>query len=185
MKGSSRPPVVTLLGDSIVEGYGLRPEQSLSERLSDELSRQGVICVVRNAGVSGDATRDGLARLDKVAADTDLCVVALGANDLLQAVEPTQVEANLDDIVHRLLARRFRVLLCGLRAPPWRPAYSAAFDAVFSAVAYRHGVPLVPFLLEGVALRPDLNLPDRIHPNARGVEVIARHLAPAVLDALR
>lgn len=184
MESSARAPVVTLLGDSLVEGYGLRREQSLAVRLSQELLRLGATCVVRNAGVSGDTTREGLARLDQISADTDLCVVALGANDLLQAVAPARIEANLNDIVQRLVVRRVGMLLCGMRAPPWRPAYAAAFDAVFPAVAHRHNIPFLPFLLDGVALRPELNLPDRIHPNPRGVEVIARQLGPAVLDAL-
>lgn len=178
-------PVVTLLGDSLCAGYGLRPGEALPVRLQAALAALGLEAEVIGAGVSGDAVRDGLSRLDhSVPARTDLCVVALGANDLMQSVPADRVRAGLDAIITRLLARPVRVLLCGMRAPPWIGAYARAFDAVFPAAARDHGVPFYPFLLDGVALNPLFNLPDRIHPNARGVEIIARGLAPSVLAAL-
>jgi len=178
-------PVITILGDSISAGYGLRAAEALPVRLQAALALLGVEAEVVGAGVSGDAVRDGLARLDRsVPARTTLCVVALGANDLMQSVPPDRVRAGLDGIVTRLLARPAGVLVCGMRAPPWVGAYARAFDAVFPAIARAHGVAFYPFLLEGVALNPLLNLPDRIHPNARGIEVIARRLAPTVAAAL-
>jgi acyl-CoA thioesterase-1 len=178
-------PVVTLLGDSISAGFGLRPGEALPVRLQAALAAHGLDAEVIGAGVSGDAVRDGLARLDRsVPTRTDLCVVALGANDLMQSVPPDRVRAGLDAILTRLLARPTRVLLCGMRAPPWIGAYARAFDAVFPAAARAHGVPFYPFLLDGVALNPLFNLPDRIHPNARGIEIIARRLAPAIVSAL-
>jgi acyl-CoA thioesterase-1 len=178
-------PVVTLLGDSISAGFGLRPGEALPVRLQAALAAHGLDAEVIGAGVSGDAVRDGLARLDRsVPTRTDLCVVALGANDLMQSVPSDRVRAGLDAILTRLLARPTRVLLCGMRAPPWIGAYARAFDAVFPAVARAHGVPFYPFLLDGVALNPLFNLPDRIHPNARGIEIIARRLAPAIVSAL-
>jgi acyl-CoA thioesterase-1 len=178
-------PVVTLLGDSISAGFGLRPGEALPVRLQAALAAHGLDAEVIGAGVSGDAVRDGLARLDRsVPTRTDLCVVALGANDLMQSVPPDRVRAGLDAILTRLLARPTRVLLCGMRAPPWIGAYARAFDAVFPAAARAHGVPFYPFLLDGVALNPLFNLPDRIHPNARGIEIIARRLAPPIVSAL-
>jgi len=178
-------PVVTLFGDSISAGYGLRATEALPVRLQAAMAARGVEAEVVGAGVSGDAMRDGLRRLERsVPARTDLCVVALGANDLMQSVPPDRLRADLDAILDRLLARPTRVLLCGMRAPPWIGAYARAFDAVFPAAARAHDVPLYPFLLEGVALDPMLSLPDRIHPNARGIEIVARNLAPHVIAAL-
>ena len=183
--GPASRPVVTLLGDSISAGYGLRAGEALPVRLQAAMAARGVEGEVIGAGVSGDALRDGLRRLDRsVPARTTLCVVALGANDLMQSIPPDRMRADLDAILSRLLARPLPVLLCGMRAPPWIGAYARAFDAVFPDAARAHGVPLYPFLLDGVALDPRLSLPDRIHPNARGIEIIAGALAPHVIAAL-
>ena len=177
--------MVTLLGDSISAGYGLSAAEALPARLERELGRLGRPAKVVGAGVDGDTTTAGLARLDRdVPGHTDLCVVALGANDLMQARSPVSVEADLDAILDRLAARGIAALLCGMRVPPWLTDYAPKFDAVFVSVARRHDVSLYPFLLEGVALDPRFNLPDRIHPNAVGVEIIARGLAPEVDRAL-
>ncbi|WGM30506.1 arylesterase [Brevundimonas sp. NIBR11] len=179
-------PIVTLLGDSISAGYGLRASEALPVRLQAAVAACGVDIKVVGAGVSGDAIRDGLRRLDRsVAKETTLCVVALGANDLMQSIPLERMRADLDAILARLRARSIPVLLCGMRAPPWLGARAQAFDAVFHDAARAHGVALYPFLLEGVALNPMLSLADRIHPNARGIEIIARNLAPHVIAALR
>lgn len=177
--------MVALLGDSISAGYGLRASDSLPVRLESELRRLGRPVRVVGAGVDGDSASAGLARVDRdVPAETNLCVVALGANDLMQARSPSAMEADLDAILARLQARHIPALLCGMRAPPWLADYAPAFDAAFPTVARRRGVPLYPFLLEGVALDPRFNQPDRIHPNAAGIEVIAKGLALAVDLAL-
>lgn len=179
-----QPPVVTLLGDSISAGYGLRPAEALPARLQVALAELGQAVEVVGAGVDGDTTLDGLARMDiAVPMHTDLCVVALGANDLMQARPPAQIAEALGSIVSRLRACQTEVLLCGMRAPPWLADYAPAFDAVFPTVAARHAA-LYPFLLEGVALDPLFNQSDRIHPNAEGIDIIARRLAPAVRDVL-
>ncbi len=178
--------MVTLLGDSISAGYGLRVSEALPARLELALRRLGRPTRVVGAGVDGDTTTAGLARVDRdVGPQTDLCVVALGANDLMQARSPSAMEADLDAILDRLDVRAIPALLCGMRAPPWLADYAPTFDAVFPTVARRHGVPLYPFLLDGVALDPRFNQADRIHPNAAGIEVIARGLAPLVRRALQ
>lgn len=174
-----------MLGDSLTAGYGLRPSEALPVRLQAELARLDVSAAVVNAGVSGDTTAGGLRRVDCVIpADTELCLVALGANDMMQGVAAEQVRENLEAILDRLSSRGIAAMLCGMRAPPWLGAYATAFDAVFGAVARAHHLAFDPFLLESVALNPAFVLPDRIHPNARGVEVIARRLAPRVAAAL-
>jgi acyl-CoA thioesterase-1 len=178
-------PVVTLFGDSICAGYGLPPSAALPAQLGLALSNLGTTARIIGAGVNGDTLSQGLARVStSVPSDTDLCVVALGANDLMQAVPPSRATEALDAIITSLRNRGIGILLCGMKAPPWLTHYAPAFDALFPAVAARHAVPLYPFLLDGVALDPRLNQRDRIHPNAEGIGVIAQRLAPAVKAAL-
>ena len=180
-------PVVTLLGDSITAGFGLRVQDALPVRLQIALARIGMSAVVRGAGVSGDTTAGGLARLDfSVRPETAVCVVALGGNDLLQGLDPAVTQANLTAIVRRLRARRIGVVLAGIVAPPAIGAsYAHAFSAVFPAVARAQGVGFYANLLAGVAGKPALLQGDGIHPNTRGVDILASGLAPVVARALR
>lgn len=183
---AQRRKVVTILGDSITAGYGLPAAQALPNQLHLALSKLGVPNVVRGAGVSGDTTGGGLARVDfSVQKDTDLAIVALGGNDLLQGQDVRRTRANLDGIVKRLKARRIPVLLVGISAPTEvGAAYARDFNATFATVAKAHGVPLYPDLIAGVGRRNELKQGDGIHPNARGVVVIAQRLAPVAAKAL-
>jgi acyl-CoA thioesterase-1 len=183
---SRSPPVVTMLGDSITAGYGLPAAAALPARLQATLARLGRPVRVRGAGVSGDTTADGLSRVDfSVQSDTRLCIVALGGNDLLRGLEPAETRANLTRIVEKLQRRHIRVMIAGLRAPPVIGAgYARDFDRVFPAVARATGADLYPDLLAGVEGVAALNQADGIHPNARGVQVIAARLAPAVARSL-
>ncbi|HEY3799389.1 MAG TPA: GDSL-type esterase/lipase family protein [Caulobacteraceae bacterium] len=180
-----RPKVVTILGDSITAGLGLPAAQALPAQLAAALVKAGTPAIVRGAGVSGDTTAGGLARLDfSVQADTAVCLVALGGNDLLQGLDPMDTRANLAAIVSRLQARRIGVVLAGQHAPAAVGAgYARDFDAVFPAVAAAARVALYPDLLAGVG--PALRQGDGLHPNAAGVVVMATHLAPVVARALR
>lgn len=186
MAAAPRARVVTLLGDSITAGYGLPARSALPYQLQLALAKLGASALVRAAGVSGDTTAGGLARVDfSVRKDTDLVVVALGANDLLQGQDPKRTRANLDGIVKKLKARKVGVVLAGIKAPvEVGGGYARDFNAVFPAVARAHGVPLYANLLDGVARQPSLNQPDGIHPNARGAAIIAARLAPVVAKAL-
>ena len=176
----ARARIVTMLGDSITAGLGLAAAQALPARLEAELNRIAPPVRVRAAGVSGDTTTGGLARVNfSVQADTGLCLVALGGNDLLQGIDVRTTQANLTAIVRRLKARRIPVALAGLSAPIAIGAhYARDFSALFARVAAGEHIPLYPDLLAGVARIPALNQSDGIHPNARGVLVIARRLAP-------
>jgi acyl-CoA thioesterase-1 len=180
-------PVVTILGDSITAGLGLPAAQALPAQLEAALARIGAPAQVRGAGVSGDTTTSGLARLDfSVQGDTRVCLVALGGNDLLQGQDPATTRSNLTAIVRRLKARRIAVVLAGMVAPPAIGAgYARDYSAVFPAVARGEGVILYPNLLAGVGQNPRLNQRDGIHPNAAGVMIIAAGLAPVVARALR
>jgi acyl-CoA thioesterase-1 len=180
-------PRVSILGDSITAGYGLPAGQALPARLAAELARIGAPAKIVAAGVTGDTTAGGLARVDRAAPHgTAVCVVALGGNDLLQGEDPAKLRANLDRIVGRLQARGVTVVLAGLKVPVLlRGAYQRAFDEAFESVARAHKVIFLPDLLAGVVLNPDLNQRDGVHPNARGVAIIARRLAPFVAKGLR
>lgn len=177
---------VTMLGDSLIAGYGLRRDEALPARLERELQALGHSVVMTNAGVSGDTTADGLRRMHRaVPSDTGLCLVALGANDMMQLIAPDRVRANLDAILTRLASQAIPAMICGMRAPPWFGAYAVSFDGLFRSLATQHQVALDPFLLEGIALNPSYALPDRMHPNARGVQRIAHRLAPRVASELQ
>jgi acyl-CoA thioesterase-1 len=185
--GPATPPVVTILGDSITAGLGLAAAAALPAQLQAALARLGVRATVRGAGVSGDTTSGGLARLDfSVQSDTAVCVVELGANDYFQSVEPRVIQANLEAIVRRLKARRIRVVLGANRAPgAGSGAYGRAFDAAFPKAAKATGALLVSDLLKGVLDQPGLRQADGIHPNAAGVRILAARLAPPVAAALK
>lgn len=182
----AKAPVVTILGDSITAGLGLAAGDALPAQLQQALARVGVTAIVRGAGVSGDTTAGGLARLDfSVQPDTHVCVVELGANDYLQSVEPRVMQANLTAIVRRLQARRIRVVLAASNLPrATSGAYGRSFDAVFGAVARSTGAVLAPNLLYGIVDQPGLRQADGMHPNAAGAKILASRLAPVVARAL-
>lgn len=174
-----------MLGDSITAGFGLPAVDALPAQLEAALKARGLSVRVRAAGVSGDTTAGGLARVDfSVQDDTDLCIVALGGNDMLQGQEPATVKSNLQAIIDRLKARRIPVLLVGMKAPPQYGTYAAEFDKVFTDLADQDSVAAYPFLLEGVALDDRYNQSDGIHPNAKGVKIMAAGLAKVVEKAL-
>jgi len=183
---AARGKVVTVLGDSITAGLGLPAQAALPAQLHVALERLGVPNVVRGAGVSGDTSAGGAARVDfSVQPDTAVVVVALGGNDLLQGLDPKTTRANLDRILRRLKQRHMGVVLAGLHAPPeLGRGYARDFDAVFAGLAKAHGVALYPDLLAGVGRNGALNQSDGIHPNARGAAIIARGLAPVVAKVL-
>lgn len=174
------------LGDSLTAGYGLGPGEGFTDRLQAHLRASGHDIAVHNAGVSGDTSAGGLARLDwALAGPVDLVIVELGANDGLRGIDPAETERNLDAIVTKLKTKGIPVLLAGMRAPPnMGDAYAEDFDGLYGRLAAKHDVPLYPFFLDGVAAQPELNQGDGIHPNAEGVGVIVSRIAPFVLRAL-
>jgi acyl-CoA thioesterase I len=177
---------IAVLGDSLATAYGLAVEQGFPAQLQRRLRAEGYDCDVLDAGVSGDTTAGGLARLEWALADRPShVIVELGGNDGLRALPPEQMEQNLDAIVSRLRDEGIAVLLAGMLAPPnLGRTYGEAFEAVFARVAERHDVPLYRFFLDGVAGDPDLNQPDGIHPTAAGIAVIVERILPTVTDWL-
>jgi acyl-CoA thioesterase I len=178
---------IAVLGDSLATAYGLGVEEGFPAQLERRLRAEEYDCVVLDAGVGGDTTAGGLARLDWALADRPShVIVELGGNDGLRALPPEQMEQNLDAIVGRLRQDGVAVLLAGMLAPPnLGRTYGEAFEGVFARVAEGHEVPLYPFFLDGVAGVPRLNQPDGIHPTAEGIAVIVERILPTVTDWLK
>jgi acyl-CoA thioesterase-1 len=181
------PPVKLLVvGDSLTAGYGLPSEESFTAKLQQALKADGQNVTVVNAGVSGDTSAGGLARLDWLLADKpDFALVELGANDGLRGLDPQVTYDNLDAVLTRLGKRQVPVLLAGMYAPPnLGREYGAQFNGVFPRLAEKHGVLFYPFFLDGVAAERELNQPDGIHPNAKGVSVLVERIMPHVKKLL-
>ena len=172
--------VIVALGDSLTAGLGVAPDEAWPALLEARLQQEGLQYRVVNAGVSGDTSAGGVSRLDWVLRNNpEIVIVALGANDGLRGQPVTALRSNLVTIVDRLKQRKVKVLLAGMRLPPnYGAPYTRDFAAVFADVARQTGVPLVPFLLDGVAANASLNLADGIHPNAAGHRIIAERLWP-------
>ncbi len=181
-----KPVTLVALGTSLTAGFGLPAEDGFTERLQQSLENAGHSVTIENAGVSGDTSAGGLARLDWALSDTTSAVIVeLGSNDALRGLDPAQTEKNLRDILETLSARDLPVLLTGMRAPPnLGPEYAAEFEPVFQKLADEFGTLFYPFFLDGVAAQPDLNQADGIHPNAAGVDVIVAHILPVVVQLI-
>lgn len=173
-------------GDSLMAGFGLGPGEGFTEQLQDALRAKGHDVAVANAGVSGDTSSGGLARLDWSVPDgTDLVILELGANDMLRGIDPAIVEKNLDEMIARLKARGIDVLLAGMvAAPNLGHAYGEAFGSLYPRLAQKHGVILYPFFLDGVAAEQDLLSEDGMHPSAEGIRTIVGRILPTVETAI-
>ncbi|MEK9661179.1 MAG: arylesterase [Alphaproteobacteria bacterium] len=180
-------PVVVAFGDSLSAGYGVAEAEAFPAQLKRALAEKGIEVRMINAGVSGDTSAGGRARLDWMLADKpDLVIVELGANDGLRGIEPAMTRGNIDAILTRLGGDGVSVLLTGMLAPPNLGAeYGDAFNTLFAGLAEKHDVIFYPFFLDGVAANPALNQPDGIHPTAEGVAVIVERILPFVVEALK
>lgn len=182
---------ISVLGDSLATGYGIAPESAYPARLEALAAASGIALRVSVVARNGATTAWGRTAVAEVALQRPhVAVVALGGNDMLAQRAPLAVATDLEAILHGLRSARIPVLLCGMRAyPEWSDRSRRAFEDVWPAAARRWRVPLVPFILEGVARRPALNLPDGIHPNeagsARIAETIWRALHPLLVSLAR
>lgn len=177
---AAAPLRILALGDSLTAGYGLSPEQAFPVRLEAALRAKGHDVAIINAGVSGDTSANGLARLDWALGEgADGVIVELGANDMLRGQDPLATRATLDELLTRLGDRP--VLLTGFYAMPnLGPDYVARFNPIYTDLAAKHGVLLYPFFLDGVAGERKLNQSDGMHPNAEGVDIIVGRILPSV-----
>jgi acyl-CoA thioesterase-1 len=181
------PKLIIAFGDSLTAGLGLAQNEAFPARLEAALAARGIAARVENAGVSGDTTAGGRARLGWILGERtpDLVILELGANDALRGLPPEAARDNLEAMLALLKRRRIPVLLTGMIAPPNLGAgYGAAFNRLYPALAQKYAVPLYPFFLDGVAGKPALNQADGLHPTAAGVTVIVKRIMPWVLGAL-
>lgn len=173
---------ILALGTSLTQGYNLPPGTDFTAVLQARLEKAGFVVAVVNAGVSGDTSADGLARLDWALAEPcDAAIVELGSNDALRGLDVAQTQANLDAILVKLKSKGLPVLFTGMMAPRnLGTEYVTAFDAVYPALAKKHGVLFYPFFLDGVAADLKLNQKDGIHPNEAGTQIIVTRILPYV-----
>lgn len=183
---AASPLQMVVLGDSLSAGYLLPQDAAFPAVLERALRAQGVAVEISNAGVSGDTSRGGLERLDwAVPEGTQFVLLELGANDMLRGIDPAQTKDALDKMITRLKGRGVRVLLAGMLASPaLGKDYGDRFNAIYPELAKKHGIPLYPFFLEGVAGDRMLNLDDGMHPNRKGVEVMVQNILPLVKSFL-
>ena len=175
-----------ILGDSLTAGYGLVAAEAFPIQLEKALQRAGHKVTVINAGVSGDTSAGGLARLEWALADAPhVVIVELGGNDALRGLPPEVTFDNLDAMLERLNAAGVHTVLAGMKAPKnLGEDFTTAFDQIYPQLASKHNVSFYPFFLEGVVLDPTLNQADGIHPNAAGVGVIVERILPVVEAAI-
>lgn len=188
LAGANEPRRIVALGDSLTAGYGLESGQSFASRLEEALNKEGENVKVDNAGVSGDTTAGGLARLEWAIAGEpkpSLVIVALGANDMLRGLDPAHTQENLASILTRLKDQDIPALLVGMRSPVNMGGFfRSRYDRIYPDLADEYDVPLYPFFLDGVAMEPELNQDDGIHPTIAGVDVMVKRILPVVRKAL-
>ena len=176
---------ILLFGDSLMSGYGLKENQTLSIILENDLKEIGYNIKVINGSVSGDTSKDGLSRIEEFTFDDeiDLIILGLGANDMLRRINPNQTEDNLRKIIEILRAKNIRIILAGMKASPANGlAFKKKFDNIFPKLAKAYDLDLIPFLLEKVALNPKLNQSDGIHPNYKGSKVISETIKKSIIN---
>ncbi len=193
LAAGAAPQDLLAFGDSLTAGYGLPPDQGFVPQLERWLNARGAEVTVQNAGVSGDTTAGGLARIDwALSAPVDAMILTLGGNDLLRGLSPEEARANLDAILTKADAKGIPVLIVPMQAPGnYGPDYKADFDAIYDDLAQSHGAILArPFLAPILSLPDrqralaDYVQPDGLHPNAKGVALVIEALGPKVLELL-
>lgn len=183
---ANRPKIIAF-GDSLTAGFGLAEKESYPYLLQQKLRADGYDYEVINAGVSGETSLGGLERADWVLEQENakILILELGANDLLRGLPPAKMKQNLDRIIRKAIEKNIKVLLCGMLAPPTAGSdYQREFLAVFPDLADEHKVAFLPFLLDGVALKKELNQPDGIHPNAEGEKIMTDNVYKALKPML-
>ena len=178
---------ILLFGDSLMSGYGLPEEHHLSVVLEDNLKSEGYNIEVINGSISGNTSLDGLDRIEETLSelDVDLIILGLGANDMLRKINPKQTEQNLEKMIKIIQDKNINIILAGMVASPSNGlGYKKKFDKAFPNLAKKYDIQLIPFLLDGVALKPELNLSDGMHPNEKGVLIISETIKKSVIKIL-
>ena len=178
---------VVLFGDSLMAGYGLEKKDHLSTILEIELTKKGYDTKIINASVSGDTTAGGLNKINWTLSenDIDILVLGLGANDMLRGIKPEETKKNLEEIIKITLNKKIKLILAGMMAPTSHGnEYKKEFDEIYKSLSNKYNLILIPFLLEGVAFNPELNLEDGIHPNPEGVKIISQTIEKKIISLL-
>ena len=178
---------VVLFGDSLMAGYGLDKKYHLSNVLEKSLNKKGLKVKVINASVSGDTSAGGLNRIAWTISEKniDIILLGLGANDMLRGISPNETEKNLEEIIIKILNKKIQIVIAGMIAPDSHgDDYKNEFDKIFKRLSIKYELDFIPFLLDGVALNPDLNLDDGMHPNEKGVIVISKNIEKKLLNIL-
>ncbi|ACP26978.1 lipolytic protein, G-D-S-L family precursor [Sinorhizobium fredii NGR234] len=189
LSAPARAESVSLVGfgDSLMAGYQLPPGDAFPARLEKALKDKGFDVTIANAGVSGDTTSSGLARIDwSVPGGTKGVILELGANDALRGIPPEETAKNLEAMILRLKERGVAVLLAGMMAPPNMGAdYAARFNSIYSGLAREHNLAFYPFFLDGVVTKAGLQLEDGMHPNGDGIAIMVERFLPTAEQFVR
>jgi len=168
-------------------GYGLPKEHHLSLVLENNLNKDGLNIKVINGSVSGSTSSGGLNRAEWSLSETgiDLIILGLGANDMLRGIQPNETEKNLEAIINIANNKKIKIILAGMVAPKSHgDEYKKNFDVIYPKLSKKYNLPLIPFLLEGVALDPSLNQQDGVHPNKKGTIIISKTLQEIIIKNL-
>ena len=188
-KISPAPKTIVVLGDSIAAGYGVDPSEAYPALLQNKIDSAGLHFTVINAGVSGDTTADGLNRINwLLRRPIDVLILELGGNDGLRGFPVATIQTNLQMIIDRVKQKypHVQIVIAGMRMPPnLGEAYTTAYQNIFPALAKNNHAALVPFLLEDVGGKPELNQPDHIHPTAAGHRIVAENVWKVLKPVLR
>lgn len=185
-KPTGSETLIVAMGDSLTEGLNVDSDQAYPAQLERKLRADGYDVRVLNAGISGETSAGALSRVGWVLKlKPDIVILETGANDGLRGVEPQVTAENINRMVTRLHNENVKVILAGMQiVQNMGQQYVEEFRAIYPTVAESHGIPLIPFFLEGVATNPDLNQPDGIHPTAKGYSVVVEVVRPYVVKAL-
>ena len=178
---------VVLFGDSLMAGYGLPKEHHLSLVLQNDFKKNGINIEVINGSVSGSTSSGGLNRAEWSLSEPgiDLIILGLGANDMLRGIQPNETEKNLEEIINIANSKQIKIIIAGMVAPITHGTeYKKKFDEIYPKLSKKYNLPLIPFLLEGVALNPSLNQQDGIHPNEKGTIIISKTIKEIILKNL-
>ena len=178
---------ILLFGDSLMSGYGLSEEHHLSIVLEENLKSEDYNIEVINGSISGNTSLEGLDRIEEILSesDVDLIILGLGANDMLRKIDPKQTEQNLEKIIKIIQNKNINIILTGMVASTsYGFSYKKKFDEIFPKLAKKYDLPFIPFLLKGVALKPQFNLSDGIHPNEKGILIISKTIKKSIIKIL-
>ncbi|MDB4157370.1 arylesterase [Candidatus Pelagibacter sp.] len=179
---------VILFGDSLMAGYGLPQEKHLAIILQNNLKDSGYNIKIINGSVSGSTSAGGLNRAEWSLSepDIDLMILGLGANDMLRGISPIETEKNLEKIIQIAKLKNIEIILAGMIAPTTHGfSYKKKFDNIYPNLSKKYNLNLIPFLLEGVALNPDFNQDDGIHPNEKGTFVVSKTLLLSIVNKIK